>query len=185
MDTRDARDFASLSDCEQMVMEPTHIGGGVLNLVLTDVPDVVGVRVSSPVGASDHSAVFIDVLNQPIPHLVCRREVYFKNSVDWELDRGNVKGLNWNRIIRFPCPVSSINEALMRVNRDRVPKQTIEARTGDNLWFDDRCVLAHRAKQKAYKVRGRSRKQADWEEYRVARRRDQLAHECAVHAANS
>ena len=30
-------------------MEPTHIDGGVLNLVLTDVPDVIGVRVCSSV----------------------------------------------------------------------------------------------------------------------------------------
>ena len=28
-------------------MEPTHIDGRVLDLVLTDVPDVVGVRVGS------------------------------------------------------------------------------------------------------------------------------------------
>ena len=42
---RVARVFASSSDCKQMVMEPTHIDGGVLNLVLTDVPDVVRIRV--------------------------------------------------------------------------------------------------------------------------------------------
>ena len=33
-----ARDFASLSDCEQMVTGPTRIDGGVLDLVQTDVP---------------------------------------------------------------------------------------------------------------------------------------------------
>ena len=101
-----ARDFASSSGCEQMITEPTHIDGGVLDLVLTDVPDVVVVRVGSPVGILDHSAVFIDVvLEQPIPHLVCRHEVYLKNSVDWKLVRGDVKGLNWNGIIRSPFPV--------------------------------------------------------------------------------
>ena len=57
-----------------MVTEPTGIDGGVLDLVLTDIPDVVGVRVGSPVGTSDHSAIFIDVvLEQPILHLVCRQ----------------------------------------------------------------------------------------------------------------
>ena len=54
---RAARDFASSSSCEQMVTEPTHIDRGVLDLVLTDVPDVVGVRISWPVGTSDYSAV--------------------------------------------------------------------------------------------------------------------------------
>ena len=46
---------------KQMVTKPTHIDGGVLELVLTEFPDVVRVRVDLPVGTSDHSAAFIDV----------------------------------------------------------------------------------------------------------------------------
>ena len=38
---RAAGDFALCSGCKQMVTEPTHIEGGVLELVLTDVPDVI------------------------------------------------------------------------------------------------------------------------------------------------
>ena len=80
---RAAHDFASSSGCEQMIMEPTHIDVGELGLVLTVVPDVVGVRVYLPVETSDHSAIFIDVmLEQHSPHLVCRQEVCL-NSVDW------------------------------------------------------------------------------------------------------
>ena len=97
---RAARDFASTSCCEQMVTEPTHIDGEVPDLVLTDVPDVVGVRVGLPVGTSHHSAVIMAV-----PLLVYRQEFYLKNSVDWELVREDAKGLNWNEIIRCPCPV--------------------------------------------------------------------------------
>ena len=68
---RAARDFASLSSCERMKTEPTHIDGGVLDVMLTDVPDLIEVRVGSSVGTSDHSAVFIDVmLDKLIPHLV-------------------------------------------------------------------------------------------------------------------
>ena len=89
-----------------MVAEPIHINGGVLDLVLTDVPKVVRGRVGSQVGISDHSAIFIDVvLEQPIPHLVCRQAVYLKNSVNWKLARRDAKDLTWNEIIRFPCPV--------------------------------------------------------------------------------
>ena len=80
------------------------------------------VRVSSPVETSDYSAIFIDVLEQPIPHMVCRQEVYLKYSVDWLLVRGDVKDLNWNEISKSSCPVSSLNEALLNVIRDRVPK---------------------------------------------------------------
>ena len=51
-----------------------------------------------------------------------------------------------------PYPVPSLNETLLRVIRDRVSKGTIVVRTDDKPWFDDWCVLLHRAKQKAYRV---------------------------------
>ena len=52
-------------------------------MVLTDVSDVLGVRVDSPVGTSAYSAIFMGiVLEQPIPHLVRRQEGYLKNSAD-------------------------------------------------------------------------------------------------------
>ena len=57
-----------------------------------------------------------------------------------------------------------------------MPKRTIVVRTRDKPWYDDRCALARRAKQRVYKVWSRSRSQADWEEYRVARGRTQLVY---------
>ena len=155
-----ARDFAFSSGCEQIVTKPTHIDEGVIDLVLTDVPDVVGVRVD--LSTSDDSAIFIDVmLEQSIPHLVCRQEVHLKNSVDSELVRRDVKDLNWNGIIRFPYPASSLNESLLRVSKDRVSKRTIVVRTDDKPWFDNQCVLGHRAKQRAFRVSNRIMTQSD------------------------
>ena len=106
------------------------------------------------------------MLEQPINHLMCRQEVYLKNSVDWNLVRGYVKSLNWNEIIRFPFP--ALSEALLCAIRDRVPKRTVMVRTRDKPWFVDRYVFARRAKHRAYRVWSRSRMQANWEEYRVA-----------------
>ena len=87
-----ACDCTSSSDFVQMVKKPSHFNAAVITLVLTDVPDVVEIRVGSPIGTSNHSFVFIDVvLKQPISQLVCRQEVYLKTSVDWELVREDVK----------------------------------------------------------------------------------------------
>ena len=55
-------------------------------------------------------------------------------------------------------------------------------KTGVKPWFDDRCVLAHLAKQRAYRVWSRRRTQVDWEKYRVARCRSQLVYEDAEQA---
>ena len=64
-----------------MVTKSTQVDGGGLDLVLTDVSDLVGSRIGSPVGTSDHSVIFIGIVQeQPIHHLVCRHEVYLNNS---------------------------------------------------------------------------------------------------------
>ena len=59
---RAACDVTSSSGCEQMVTESKHVDGEMLGLVVTDVPNIVGVRVGSPVRTSDHSVIFIDVV---------------------------------------------------------------------------------------------------------------------------
>ena len=38
-------DFANVSGCDQLVTGPTHTGGGTLDLLMIDVPDLVRVAV--------------------------------------------------------------------------------------------------------------------------------------------
>ena len=40
-----AFDFATVSGCDQLVVGPTHARGGTLDLLMTDVPDLVRVAV--------------------------------------------------------------------------------------------------------------------------------------------
>ena len=96
------------------------------------------------------------------------------NSANWVLVRGRVQGLNWNEIIR-----SSLNETLLHYIRDIVPKRTIVARRDNKSWFHNRCILVHRAKQRVYEVWNRSKMQANWKEYGVARRHARLVYEDA------
>ena len=50
-----AFDFATVFVCDQLAVCPTHARGGTLNLLMTDVPDLVWVAVVAPIGNSDHS----------------------------------------------------------------------------------------------------------------------------------
>ena len=52
-----ALDFATVSGCDQLVIGPTHARGVNLDLLMTDVPDLVRVAVVAPLGCSDHSTV--------------------------------------------------------------------------------------------------------------------------------
>ena len=82
--------------------------------------------------------------------MLCKQEAYLKYYVDEELVTGDVKGFNWNDIIKFPCPVlSSLNEVIVLLGLEFL--RTIVVRTGDNPLLEDCCVLAHRAKQTAYR----------------------------------
>ena len=51
---RAAYDFVNLTNCSQLVRGPTHVAGGTLDLVMSDVPELVDVVVGSSIGASDH-----------------------------------------------------------------------------------------------------------------------------------
>ena len=66
--------------------------------------------------------------------------------------------------------VSSLNEALLRVIRDRVPKRTIVAITDEKSWVENRRVLTQHAKERAYTAWSRSKTQATWEEDGEVRR---------------
>ena len=49
-----AFDFATVSGCDQLVAGPTHALGGILDLLMTDIPDLIRVAVVPPIGNSDH-----------------------------------------------------------------------------------------------------------------------------------
>ena len=50
-----AFDFSTVSGCDQLVVGPTHARGGTLDLLMTDVNDLVQVAVVAPTGNLDHS----------------------------------------------------------------------------------------------------------------------------------
>ena len=52
-----AVDFATISGCDQLVVGITHACCGTLDLLMTDVPDLVRVAVVAPIGNSDHSSL--------------------------------------------------------------------------------------------------------------------------------
>ena len=47
-------DFATVSGCDQLVVGPTHARGGILDLLMSDVPDLIQIAVVAPIGNSDH-----------------------------------------------------------------------------------------------------------------------------------
>ena len=66
--------FTTVSGCDQLVVGPTHARSGTLDLLMTDVPDLVRVSVVAPIGNSDHSSLSAVIsMAQAVPNLCVSR----------------------------------------------------------------------------------------------------------------
>ena len=78
-----AFDFATVADCSQLVNGPTHRAGGVLDLVLTNVPDLCDVHVHGNVGKSDHASLGVALnLSPAVAGFDVARRVPLKSRVN-------------------------------------------------------------------------------------------------------
>ena len=79
-----AFDFATVSGCDQLVVFPTHARGGTLDLLMTDVPDLVRVAVVATIGNSDYSSLSAVIsMDQAVPNLCVSMKIYLKHQVNW------------------------------------------------------------------------------------------------------
>ena len=75
-----AFDFATVSGCDQLIVGPTHARGGTLDLLMTDVPDLVRAAVVAPIGNSDHSSLSAVIsMAQAVLNLCVSRKAFLKS----------------------------------------------------------------------------------------------------------
>ena len=78
-----AFDFATVFGCDQLVIGPTHARGGILDLMMTDVPDIIQVAVVAPISNSDHFSLSAVISTaQAVPNLCVSRKVFLKHQVN-------------------------------------------------------------------------------------------------------
>ena len=69
--------------------------GGTLDLLMTDVPDLVRVSVVAPIGNSDHSSLSAVIsMVQAVPNLCVSRKVFLKHHVNWNTVCGAMQDLH-------------------------------------------------------------------------------------------
>ena len=136
-----AFDFATVSGCDQMVIGPTHTRGGTLDLLMTDVPDLVSVATVAPIGNSDYSSLSVVIsMAQAVPNLCVNRKVFMKHQANWNTVCGTILELLWHNIWLSDNPVEVFNEHLSLLDGSYVPTMVIRVRYNNNEpWFDDQC----------------------------------------------
>ena len=136
--------FATVSGCgDQLVVGPTNARSGTLDLLITDVPDLVRVAVVASIGNSDHSSLSAVIsMAQAVPNLCVTRKVYLKHQVNWNTVCGAIREPPWRNIW--------LNEHLSLLVGRYVPTKVICVRTKDKPWLDDQCRHAFVLKQEAH-----------------------------------
>ena len=146
-----ALDFATVSGCDQLVIGPTHAREGTLDLLMTDVPDLVRVAIVAPLGSSDHSSLSITFsMAQAIPNLCVSRRVLLKHRVNWSAVCDAIGVLPWRSIWSADNPVEWLNVHLSLLVERFVPTKVIRVRNKDKPWLNDDCRLAIDIKQGAH-----------------------------------
>ena len=75
--------FATVTVCVQLVVGPTHARGGTIDLLMTDVPDLVRVAVVATISNSDHSSLSAVIsMSQAVPNLCVSSKVFLKHQVN-------------------------------------------------------------------------------------------------------
>ena len=134
-----------------MVVGPTHARSGTLDLLMTDVPDLVRVAVVAPIGNSDHSSLSAVISTaQAVPNLCVSRKVFLKHQVNWSTVCGAIGKLPWHNIWLSDNPVEVLNKHLSLLVGCYVPTKVIRVRNKDKPWFDDQCRHPFDLKQEAH-----------------------------------
>ena len=136
-----AFDFATVADCSQLVNGPTHGAGGVLDFVLTNVPDLCNVHVHGNVGRSDHASLGVALnLSPAVAGFDVARRVPLKSRVNWNAVCEALSGLNWRSVFRSPTMVHDFDREVSGIMERFIPMVTVRRRGGDDL---DDCASAN------------------------------------------
>ena len=88
-----------MSGCDQLVVGPTHARDGTLDLLMTDVYDLVRVAVVALVIftlQNDRRHYFLSAvisMAQAVPNLCVSKKVFLKHQVNWNTGCGAIQDL--------------------------------------------------------------------------------------------
>ena len=115
-------DICNLSSCEQLVRCPTHIAGNRVDIVMTDVPDIVDVFVDTPLGTSDHCFVSCVLLvEQYVPEYNIRCTIFLQHRTNCDNVRCAVRSFTWSTILTSTDPLDAFDQAIGEVIGRLVP----------------------------------------------------------------
>lgn len=132
---------------------PTHERGGLLDPVITDLPQAsIHCQQLGSVGSSDHYAVLsrVDLLTareDTIP-----RTIWLWERADWPTLKQNVENTDWGALLVGDVnnKVRALTTRLLALQQQHVPSREYLSRPGDPAWFGPRCRVSAESKHAAW-----------------------------------
>ena len=132
---------------------PTHVLGGSLDPVVTDLPDGdVTCKPLDKVGTSDHFAVLTNVNLNAAMDEGTERKTWVWRHADWETIQCKIAQTDWDEMFNGDVneDVAALTSHILGLQHDHVPHRVYTTKPGDPPWFGYRCRLAADAKHKAW-----------------------------------
>ena len=142
----------------EQIDEPTR-GDQILDLVLTDLP--ASSTTIANVDTSDHHPVLVKLNVHVFRDKPYRRKVWLYDQADnWEM-RGYISSTDWSQVFLEKDPnkvCSRITEIISDPMDLHIPSKIITNKTGDKVWFNDKCRRASRKKRKIFRQLRKNKK---------------------------
>ena len=146
-------DLMEVQGLTNHVTFPTHVRGGMLDPVLSDLPDTsVCCQQLGPVGSSDHYAVLVRVELNMTREDAVPRTIWLWGRADWPSMRYALEETNWEEILVVDAEelAQAFTTKLLALQQRHVPSRVYLSRPGDPAWFGFRCKAAAEAKHAAW-----------------------------------
>ena len=172
-------DLAHDFHLEQMVSFPTrkdpvHGTENILDLLITTRPLAVK-NVHPAPGMSDHDIVLADISIKDFPATKPPRTIFKWNSVDETVFKASAAKLNNDFFCNDPesKPIEAnwafFRDGLSGIVKKLVPIKTIKGKVRPR-WLTTHLLRLTRKKEKCYARAAKTRKQADWDKFKIVRK---------------
>ena len=143
----------------QLVKEPTrhatNSASSLLDLLLTNSPGLHDVKVSVPLGTSDHSVVTSLIKGSIVPTIKKgHRQIFLYSKADWNGLKGYFRKFAWKKLLHNlsadeACTL--ITKAITDGVQRFVPSKRVKNKHTSCPWFNEECSASFKAKDKAFK----------------------------------
>ena len=138
---------------KQLISDPTHITGNVLDLSFTNIPEIVSdVKILGRDEAclSDHYSISLKVDLSIARKKIARKKVYNYSKVNWRELNSTLKRVKWDRLIGRLDPQSAwhcFQKILSNLCEACIPKRNVKNQF-QPPWYDTECDKILREKEK-------------------------------------